>query len=53
MIVEGCESTVVEVGTGKQRTKIGIWEVNLGRESESILGEVISKVCFEVRGWNY
>lgn len=38
---------------GKQRTEIGIWEVHLERESGSILGEVIPKVCFQVRGWNY
>lgn len=39
MIIKGCENTGVDVGMGKQRTKIGSWEVKLGRGSASVLCE--------------
>lgn len=53
MIVGGCENTGMEVGIGKERTKIGSWKVKLGRGSGRVQHEVISKVCFEIRTWDY
>lgn len=53
VFIKGQETVFVEVGTGQQKIKIGSRKVRLGRGSGDVLGEVIFKVCFEVRSWNY
>lgn len=54
MIIKGHESAMVKVGTRQQRTKIGGWVGSQStKEVKKHFADIISKVCFEVRSWNY